>query len=225
MVPSSLRKAGTGTGTLFILFAFAACDAVGGPSRIGGGAPAGDEGAGAFVFSTEGADRFDLAFLPPELMPGQPLTAEVVGGGTEPLATLVSRPVGDGRHEVALALGTLNPRSVIVEGRYEGHVVATGVPVRGRDGLGAGTSFQEPTSVHYFYYQGPNGQWIIGVEYDYDMHEGGVTYEPSRGLPVRVDRIRFVLRGTGQPAPPEFVRIGGAERLVMADATHESGTR
>jgi hypothetical protein len=233
MVPSrALRSAGAAAG-LFLLLALAACDAVGGPPRADGAASAVADvasaavaGDGALLFPTRGADRFDLAFLPPDLSSGQPLRAEVIGrrGAVGPLASLLSRPTGDGRHEVALVLGSLRPQSVVVEARYRGRVVAAGAPAPGREGFVAGTFFQEPTSVHYFYYQGSNGEWVLGVEYDYDLHEGGgVTYESGRGLPVEVDRIRFVLRGDGQPGAPELLRIRGPERLVTVGTTGPGG--
>jgi hypothetical protein len=114
--------------------------------------------------------------------------------------------------------GSLHFDEVTVEARLGGRVVDAVDAVVGTGGAGGGTSLQEPTSVHYYYYQGADGGWILGWEYDYDFHGGTTVHLAGGAGPVHADRIRFVLRGVELVDPPDAVRFEGFERLTLVPA-------
>ena len=171
---------------------------------------------GSLRARTDGAPRFDLSFLPAALRPGETLTTEFIGGSGAPLATLTSRAESDQQHALAFVPGTVIPERVVVQARLDGRVVAAVDALQGADGFSGGTSFQEPTSVHYYWYRDREGGWMYGVEYDYDLH-GGSTSVRLVGTAdlVRADRVRFVVHVEDSSGPPTAVRLAGFDRLTL----------
>ncbi len=231
--PAALRKRGHFILLSLIFLALPACDGTlpvtdtalpdltvnGGASLVSspdGSVTAITDVGGTLSATTGGASGFDLYFLPAGLGTGEMLTTEFIGSSGAPLATLASRAGSDQQHALSFLPGTIIPERVVVEARLDGRVVAAVNAVEGLDGFAGGTSLQEPTSVHYYWYQDREGGWMYGVEYDYHLHGGSTSVRlAGESAPVRADRLRFVVHVKHPEGPPTAVRLGGFDRLTL----------
>jgi hypothetical protein len=182
-------------------------------------APSADIGAeeGILLIPTQRANQFALTFEAPEVRPGGALTAALLDETGAAMMEIQSRPSAAGDHDLSLAYGTLRGAQPMLEARLAGRVVASAPAIETSDGAGGAESLQEPTSVHYYWYESRNGEWVMGVEYDYDLHGGTVLSIAGVPTPVEADRVRFVVSGSQPASAPSALRLAGFDRLVVVD--------